>query len=83
MTAFCGIVALQYAGINVLGLFPTGRSIYTNYEFQGTIGNIDMVSGYVMLVMPMLLGAFVAREKGGWHLLALRWMSRHRPLQQN
>ncbi|MBP3650295.1 MAG: O-antigen ligase family protein [Clostridia bacterium] len=70
MTAFCGIVALQYAGINVLGLFPTGRSIYTNYEFQGTIGNIDMVSGYVMLVMPMLLGAFVAREKGGWHLLA-------------
>ncbi len=67
---FAGVVALQYAGVNVLGLFPAGRSIYANYEFQGTIGNIDMVSGYLSLVVPLLLGAFVTREKAGWHLLA-------------
>lgn len=67
---FAGVVALQYAGVNVLGLYPAGRSIYANYEFQGTIGNIDMVSGYLSLLVPLLLGAFVTREKGGWHLLA-------------
>ena len=69
MMIFCGVVALQYTGMNVLGLFPAGRSINTNYEFQGTIGNIDMVSGYLCLVTPLLLGAYATREKGGWHLL--------------
>jgi len=67
---FCGVVALQYLGRNPLGLFPAGRSIYTNYEFQGTIGNIDMVSGYVSLVMPMLLAGYVLLPGRGWHLLA-------------
>lgn len=70
LMVFCGVVALQYAGVNVLGLFPEGRSINTNYEFQGTIGNIDMVSGYLSLLVPLMLGAFVTRESGGWHLLA-------------
>ncbi len=66
----CGVICLQYAGVNVLGLFPEGRSIRTNYEFQGTIGNIDMVSGYVSLVMPALLAGFVTARRGGWLLLA-------------
>ena len=70
LTLFCGIAAVQYTGVNVLGLFPAGRSIYTNYEFQSTIGNIDMVSGYLCLVVPLLLGSFVTHEKGGWYLLA-------------
>lgn len=61
---FCGITALQYAGVNVLELFPAGRSILTNYEFQGTIGNIDMVVGYVSIVMPLLLCGFALR--GSW-----------------
>lgn len=70
LAILCGVAAVQYTGFNVLGLFPAGRSIYTNYEFQGTIGNIDMVSGYLSLVVPLLLGRFSIREKGGWHLLA-------------
>ena len=61
---FCGVVAWQYMGGNPLGLFPEGRSIYTNYEFQGTIGNIDMVSGYLSLVVPMLLAGFLLLS--GW-----------------
>lgn len=69
LIAYCAMAALQYAGVNVLGLYPEGRSIRTNYEFQGTIGNIDMVSGYVSLVMPALLAAFVRRRRGGALLL--------------
>lgn len=69
LVLFCCLVAVQYAGVNPLGLFPEGFSIYTNYEFQGTIGNIDMVSGYVSLVVPLLLGSFAIRDKGGWYLL--------------
>lgn len=70
---YAGVVALQYAGVNVLGLFPTGTSIRTNYEFQGTIGNIDMVVGYVSIVMALLLGAFVRLERpnGLWLLSGL------------
>lgn len=70
---FAAVVALQYAGMNPLGLYPSGRSIYTNYEFQGTIGNIDMVSGYLCLVAPLLLGGFVLAGKGGWLWLAAGW----------
>lgn len=66
LVLFCGVVALQYAGLNPLGLFPGTLSTRTNYEFQGTIGNIDMVSGYLSLVVPLLLGGFVLRKRGGW-----------------
>lgn len=74
LIVFCGMTALQYADVNVLGLFPEGRSIHTNYEFQGTIGNIDMVSGYVSLVMPALLTGFAVRKQGGWSWLAAGMM---------
>ena len=53
------IVLMQYAGLNPLDLFPNGRSIRTNYEFQGTLGNIDMVSAWLCLMVPGLLGSFV------------------------
>lgn len=69
LVVFCALAAVQYTGVNPLGFFPEGRSIYTNYEFQGTIGNIDMVSGYVSLILPLLLGSFATRNEGGWYLL--------------
>ena len=67
---FCVPVALQYAGINALGLYPTGRSIMTNYEFQGTIGNIDMISEYLSLAVPLLLAGWVIGLRWGGLLLA-------------
>ncbi|MGN1020223.1 MAG: O-antigen ligase family protein [Aristaeellaceae bacterium] len=68
---FFAVTLLQYAGFNPLGLFPSGRSIRTNYEFQGTIGNIDMVSGYLCLAVPLLLSGFVLRRHGDpWLVLA-------------
>ncbi len=61
------IVFCQYLDINVLDLFPDGRNIYTNYEFQGPIGNIDMVTGYICLVMPLILIPWVF-GKGSFYL---------------
>lgn len=49
------LTALQYAGLNPLGLFPEGYSIAQNPEFQGTLGNIDMTVGYLAIVLPLLL----------------------------
>ena len=63
LLTFSVIVALQYLGYNPLSLFPAGRSIRTNYEFQGTIGNIDMVSGYLSLAVPLLLGGWLYCSK--------------------
>ena len=65
----CAVAFAQYAGCNPLGLFPAGLSTRTNYEFQGTIGNIDMVSGYLSLVVPLLMGNFAASRRGGWDWL--------------
>lgn len=48
-----GVIILQYAGLNPLGLYPKGRSVFTNYEFQGTIGNIDMLAGYLSVAVPL------------------------------
>ena len=71
LMVFFAVTLLQYAGFNPLGLFPLGRSVRTNYEFQGTIGNIDMISGYLCLMVPLLLSAFVLqRQADGWLLLA-------------
>ena len=58
------LIALQYADLNPLGLFPKRRSILTNYEFQGTFGNIDMLVGYLSLVLPLTLMPWLLR--GGW-----------------
>ena len=59
LVLFAGVIALQYAGLNPLGLYPSGLSIRTSYEFQGTIGNIDMVNGYLCLVVPLLCASFL------------------------
>ena len=67
LLAFGAVTAGQYLGGNPLGLYPAGRSIYTNYEFQGTMGNIDMVSAYLSLATPALLIGY-AREGGGFFL---------------
>lgn len=69
LALFCCLVAVQYTGTNPLGFYPEGYGIYTNYEFQGTIGNIDMVSGYICLLLPLLMGTFATREEGGWFML--------------
>lgn len=67
LIAFGAVTLAQYLGGNPLGLYPTGRSIYTNYEFQGTLGNIDMISAYLTLVTPALLISY-AREGGPFFL---------------
>ena len=70
MLVYTLIVFLQYAGLNPLGLFPGRLSVRTNYEFQGTIGNIDMVSGYAVLVTALTLGSFLTAKRAGWLLYA-------------
>lgn len=65
-----GFVALQYAGFNLFGLFPRELSIRTVPEFQGPIGNIDMVSAWLCLLTPVLLFSFSLGETGPLCLLA-------------
>lgn len=52
----CSIVAfLQILDFNVLWLFPNNLSYYTySKSFLGTIGNIDFLSAYLCLVLPIL-----------------------------
>ena len=50
VTVFFVIVMLQRSGGNPVGLYPAGRSYESNPEFQGTIGNIDMCTGYLVLL---------------------------------
>ena len=70
VTVYAALTLCQYAGYNVLELFPRGRSIRTNYEFQGTIGNIDMVSGYLILMIPLLMISYVLGMGGGFVLVS-------------
>lgn len=64
------IVAMQYAGDNPFGLFPAGRDVMNTPEFQGPIGNIDMVSCWLCLVMPVMLFSFALNRAGLLCLLA-------------
>ena len=58
LLVFFVIVLLQRAGGNPLGLYPGGRSYVQNPEFQGTIGNIDMGTGYLLLLAGLFLHGF-------------------------
>lgn len=64
MLISAGIVFAQYAGHNPFGLYPEGRNVRVVYEFQGTIGNIDMISGYLCLMTPALLYSFAVDRTG-------------------
>ena len=55
IAVFFVIVLLQRGGGNPLGLYPSGRSYVQNPEFQGTIGNIDMGTGYLLLLAGLFL----------------------------
>ena len=50
VAVFFVIVLLQRAGGNPLGLYPAGRSFEQNPEFQGTIGNVDMGTGWLCML---------------------------------
>ena len=52
---FFAVVILQRLGGNPLGLYPEGRSYALHPEFQGTIGNIDMDTGYLCLMSGLFL----------------------------
>ena len=55
VAVFFVIVMLQRAGGNPLGLYPAGRGYIHGHEFQGTIGNIDMGVGYLLLLSGLFL----------------------------
>lgn len=54
-----GVTLGQYAGYNVLGFYPGRLSVRTNYEFQSTLGNIDMVAGVLAVLVPLTLGEWI------------------------
>ena len=58
LAVFFAVVCLQRAGQNPLGLypsFPETHSYALNPEFQGTIGNVDMDTGYLCLLAGLFL----------------------------
>lgn len=55
VAAFFIVVLLQRRGGNPLGLYPPGRNYELNPEFQGTIGNVDMSTGYLLLLAGLFL----------------------------
>lgn len=59
---------LQYAGLNPLYLYPAGTNFHDafvlyNGAFLGTIGNIDILSAFLCLVIPLFYSAFLLTGK--------------------
>lgn len=55
VAVFFVLVLLQRGGGNPLGLYPAGTSYALNPEFQGTIGNVDMGTGYLCMLAGLFL----------------------------
>ena len=60
LAAFAVICVLQALRLNPLGLYPAGTNYYyilavKNAGYAGTIGNVDLVSAFLALVIPILL----------------------------
>ena len=73
---FAAVVLLQRQGLNPLGLYPEGASFWTHPEFQGTIGNIDLDTGYLCLLAGLFLAGLLwaARGMAGQGKASRRWM---------
>ena len=73
----CSAVAIfQLFGKNALSLFPDNLNFYdgnTDYtgEFLGTIGNTNLLSGALCLLIPLCIMSVVTWEKSGWYALLL------------
>ena len=63
----------QYAGGNPLGLFPEGMDFHDafvlyNGRFLGTLGNVDVLGGFLCLTVPLFYGAYLT---GGYRMALL------------
>ena len=66
LAIFCLICVLQLAGGNPLGLYPEGhvfRDELVHRSFIGTMGNVDLVSSFLCLAVPML-AIYAAKRRG-------------------
>ena len=63
LVVFTVVVLLQRAGGNPLYLYPDGYSYASTPEFQGTIGNVDMVAGYLCLLSGLFLSSCLSMKR--------------------
>ena len=56
---FLAVVLMQRAGGNPFGLYPAAYSYATSPGFQGTIGNVDMCSGYLLIAAGLFVPALL------------------------
>ena len=80
LTAFCLLCLLQALGENPLRLYPKTLTYYDGFgvkykgAYAGTIGNVDIVSAFLALVVPMLIISTIkqrpARSWPAWILAA-------------
>ena len=75
--SLCGLVAvIQFFGKNPLSLYPAGVNYYDGNklylgEYLGTIGNVDLLSAVLCVVIPVCwIGLLVLKSKEKW-LLAI------------
>ena len=56
---FFAVVLIQRAGSNPFGLYPEGSGYEFAPDFQGTIGNVDMCSAYLVILCGLFLPELV------------------------
>ena len=54
LLAMCVIAVIQLSGINALHLYPPSSYKGHPDEFLSTIGNVDVMAGFLCLMMPMV-----------------------------
>ncbi len=67
------ISVMQYAGYNPLLLFPKGYTYHDAFKlyanaFLGTLGNIDILSAFLSLVIPLFYAYFILKDNS-WILM--------------
>ena len=73
MGLFCLLCAVQALGGNPFTLYPKGMTYYDGYDvrykgaYAGTIGNVDLVSAFFALGIPLILLPALGRKlRQGW-----------------
>ncbi|HWP79629.1 MAG TPA: O-antigen ligase family protein [Candidatus Acidoferrum sp.] len=68
------IGVMQYAGQNPFALFPAGYTYHDAFvrysgAFMGTLGNVDLLSAFLSLTVPLFYACYVTHEKSAAFLV--------------
>lgn len=66
MFIMCGITIVQLSGVNLLNFYPPSLYVGKPSDFVSTIGNVDIMGGFMCMMLPLIGVGYVVFRLNRW-----------------